>query len=103
MVAPKGGAPLRLGSPGDGGGGFLKAIAEEAPIASITIIRATTVNNKSMRRIMRYPLSLEGGARQPPVLRNRITMMRYKGWRNFRECLTGEVRRIRARRGRAEA
>jgi hypothetical protein len=65
MVAPKGGAPLRLGSPGDGGGGSLKAIAEDAAIASITIIRATTVDNKSMRRIMRYPLSLEGGARQP--------------------------------------
>jgi hypothetical protein len=92
MVAPKGGAPLRLGSPGDGGGGSLKATAEDAAIASITIIRATTVDNKSMRRIMRYPLSLEGGARQPPVLRNRITMMKYKGWRNFRECLTGELR-----------
>ncbi len=65
MVAPKGGAPLRLGSPGDGGGGSLKAIAEDAAIASITIIRATTVDNKSMRRIMRYPLSLEGGADEP--------------------------------------
>jgi hypothetical protein len=66
MVAPKGGAPLRLGSPGDGGGGSLKAIAEDAAIASITIIRATTVDNKSMRRrIMRYLLSLEGGADEP--------------------------------------
>jgi hypothetical protein len=63
-------------------------------MASITIIRVTTVNNKSMRRIMRYPLSLEGGLGSPPVLRNRITMMGYKGWRNFRVRLMGEVRGI---------
>jgi len=65
MVAPKGGAPLRSGSPGDGGGGSLKAIAEEAAMATITTIRATTVNNKSIRRIMRYLLYLEGGADKP--------------------------------------
>ena len=69
MVAPKGGAPLRSGSPGDGGGGSLKAIAEEAAMASITIIRATTVDNKSMRRIMRYPLSLEKAGLVSPALR----------------------------------
>jgi hypothetical protein len=33
------------------------ANAEAALIASITIIRATTVNNTTMRLIMRYPLS----------------------------------------------
>ena len=36
--------------------GNLKAMADEAVIASITTMRATTVNNKSTRLITPYPL-----------------------------------------------
>ena len=45
----------------------------------IAAIMATTVNNTMMRLIMRYPLPVKGEARgSPAVLRNRVSMMRYK-------------------------
>ena len=69
--------PLKSGSPCPTLVFF--AIAEEAAIASITTIMATTVNNTMMRLIMRYPLPVKGEARgSPAVLRNRVSMMRYK-------------------------
>ena len=58
--------PLKSGSPCPTLVFF--AIAEEAAIASITTIMATTVNNTRMRLIMRYPLSLEGETRQPRLV-----------------------------------
>jgi hypothetical protein len=68
--------------------------------AIIATIMATTVSNSRMRLIMRYPLSVKARLVNAAVLRNRVIMMRYKTWRNFREFgnfrefATGEVRRI---------
>jgi hypothetical protein len=47
--------------------------------ATITSIRATTVNDNRMRFFMRYPLSVKCGTRGSPVVsRNKVSMVRYK-------------------------
>jgi hypothetical protein len=44
-------------------------------VPAITTIIATTVNNTRMRLIMRYPLSVKGGTRQPRLtLHNEATL-----------------------------
>ena len=63
----------------------------KAGIAMANIINAitnATVTTKSMRLIMRYPLSVKDGARySPAVLRNRVSLLKNNAWRNFREFL----------------
>jgi hypothetical protein len=62
-----------------------------AGIAMANIIAAmtsATVTTKSMRLIMRYPLSVKDGAlTSPAVLRNRVSLLKNNTWRNFREIV----------------
>jgi hypothetical protein len=52
----------------------------------IATMTSATVTNKSMRLIMRYPLSVKDGARySPAVLRNRVSLLKNNTWRNFLE------------------
>ena len=60
------------------------AMAGATDIATITIIRATTLNNTSMRVFMCYAFP-KGRGDQPRQLANTLSMWSCNGWRNLGE------------------